>query len=117
VSGPHSFAVRLSAVRFARRAIAHEVHLALRPRLARQRSRVHRIPSRVRDDARSAPLVGTGWLHKPVICAELKIKYFYAQIWTAQISMKSLGKFDFWRNVFQPETLRQADRPRYDLPR
>jgi hypothetical protein len=32
---------------------------------------------------------------------ELKIKYFYAQIWTAQISMKSLGKFDFWRNGFQ----------------
>ena len=36
--------------------IAHEVHLALRLPLHALRSRVHRIPSRVRDDARSAPL-------------------------------------------------------------
>ena len=39
-SGPHDFAVRLSAVRY-------------------RRIRVHRIPSRVRDD-RESPLCGTG---------------------------------------------------------
>src|ERR1700736_4816595 len=39
--------------------IAHEVHLALRLPLRARRSRVHRIPPRGRDDARS-PLCGTG---------------------------------------------------------
>src|SRR4030081_3232314 len=39
--------------------IAHEVHLALRLPLRAQRPRVHRIPSRGRDD-RESPLCGTG---------------------------------------------------------
>src|SRR6266702_5293074 len=43
----------------ARRPIAHG-RPALRSPLARQRCRVHRIPSRVRDDSRSAPLAGLG---------------------------------------------------------
>jgi len=47
------------AVRFARReSLMGSTHPATTS--ARQRSRVHRIPSRVRDDARSAPLAGSG---------------------------------------------------------
>ena len=46
------------------RAIAHGFTPRLATAMARQRSRVHHIPSRVRDDARSAPLVGTGRHHQ-----------------------------------------------------
>jgi hypothetical protein len=43
-----------------RRLIAHEL-IALRHRFRADAARVHRIPSRVRDD-RDTPLCGTGWL-------------------------------------------------------
>jgi hypothetical protein len=59
VSEPHGFTVRSSADHLARQLTAHEVHLALRLPLRAWRSCVHRIPPRVRDDARS-PLCGTG---------------------------------------------------------
>jgi hypothetical protein len=55
VSGPHGFAVRISAVR--PRAVARSRKTALRT-FARRRCRVHRIPSRVRDDARPPLLPG-----------------------------------------------------------
>ena len=57
VPGPHGFAVRFSAVRL--RAVNRSRLGPPCDHLARRRCRVHRIPSRVRDDARSAPLVGT----------------------------------------------------------
>jgi hypothetical protein len=52
VSGPHGFAVRSNVVRPARLSIAHEDQPAPATAFARRRSRVHHIPSRVRDDAR-----------------------------------------------------------------
>jgi hypothetical protein len=58
VSGPHGFAVRAIRRSSCTPRDRSRAWLALRPR-SRRRSRVHRIPSRVRDDARSAPLVGT----------------------------------------------------------
>ena len=56
--GPHGFAVRTCIGR-PRAVIAHEVHLALRLHLRARRCRVHRIPSRVRDD-RETPLCRDG---------------------------------------------------------
>ena len=45
--------------------------------VSRQRCRVHRIPSRVRDDSRSAPLVGKGRGELvELICPTAKAKYF-----------------------------------------
>jgi hypothetical protein len=64
-SGPHGFAVRLGAVR--------QRHL-----------RVHRIPSRVRDD-RDTPLEWDEMAaNKEVIWVERKPKYFCGQGWTAK---------------------------------
>jgi hypothetical protein len=58
---------------------------------ARQRCRVHRIPSRVRDDSRSAPLAGLGRGELvELICPTAKAKYFLRRDWTTQISLKSL---------------------------
>ena len=57
-SGPHGFAVRDQRRRPARRLIAHEL-IALRHRFRADAARVHRIPSRVRDD-RDTPL-SVGW--------------------------------------------------------
>jgi hypothetical protein len=54
VSGPHGFAVRFGVVRLARRLIAHGKPPC--DNAARRRCRVHRIPSRVRDD-RDTPLL------------------------------------------------------------
>jgi len=58
VSGPHGFAVRESAVRLARREPLTDRDPPC-DHLARRRCRVHRIPSRVRDD-RETPLTRVG---------------------------------------------------------
>src|SRR6476660_7114825 len=59
--------------------------------LARRRCRVHRIPSRVRDDSRSAPLAGKGRGELvELICPTAKAKYLLRRDWTTQISLKSL---------------------------
>ena len=79
VSGPHGFAVRISAVR-------------------QRRIRVHRIPARVRDD-RETPLSSGGtarFIH--LIWGFGKSEYFCGQGWTGQISLIQLRKFDFTRN-------------------
>jgi hypothetical protein len=57
-SGPHDFAVRTCVVR--QRAVDRSQALSTRPAITShaQRCRVHRIPSRVRDD-RDTPLQGT----------------------------------------------------------
>src|SRR5580704_10565018 len=74
-SGPHDFAVRLSAVR-------------------QERLRVHRIPLHVRDD-RETPLVWDGMArYKPVIWVGWKQEYFSRDDWTGQISLKWREKFD-----------------------
>src|SRR4029453_9880105 len=56
---PHGFAVRFSVGHLARRACLRE-NLPCKQRFALDTARVHRIPSRVRDDVRSAPLAGSG---------------------------------------------------------
>ena len=62
-SGPHDFAVRLSAVR-------------------QKRLRVHRIPLHVRDD-RETPLVWDGMARdKPVIWVGCEADYFCIDDWT-----------------------------------
>jgi hypothetical protein len=72
-SGPHDFAVRLSAVR-------------------QKRLRVHRIPPRVRDD-REPPLVWDGTARiKPVIWVACEAEYFFRDNWTGQITLKGLEK-------------------------
>jgi hypothetical protein len=73
-SGPHDFAVRLSAVR-------------------QRRLCVHRIPLHVRDD-RETPLVWDGMEeNKPVIWVACEADYFSRDYWTGQISLKWLKKF------------------------
>jgi hypothetical protein len=76
VSGPHDFAVRLSAVR-------------------QERIRVHRIPSRVRDD-REAPLEWdeTAEVLK-VIWVNRKQQYFFRRDWTTQITLIRFRKLSF----------------------
>jgi hypothetical protein len=67
-SGPHDFAVRVSAVR-------------------QKRLCVHRIPPRVRDD-REPPLVWNGMARdKPVIWVGCEADYFSSNDWTGQISL------------------------------
>ena len=56
VAEPHGFAVRCNVGHLARRARSRIT--ALQTRFAPDAACVHRIPSRVRDDARSAPLSG-----------------------------------------------------------
>jgi hypothetical protein len=69
-SGPHDFAVRLCAVRH-------------------RRIRVHRIPSRVRDD-REPPLCGTGRREYELICSFGKSEYFCKRGWTRKSKMLPL---------------------------
>src|ERR1035438_4579416 len=90
-SGPHVFAVRISAVR-------------------QRRLRVHRIPARVRDD-RETPLSSGGTaalLH--LIWVFGKSEYFCRWGWTGQISLIRLAKFDFTRT--RPNALRPSFRVR-----
>src|SRR6202022_2285225 len=70
-SGPHDFAVRVSAVR--QRAVDRS-QAETRPAitLRAQRCRVHRIPPRVRDDRASAPL--WGGTHPPYSCFYQTVK-------------------------------------------
>ena len=73
-SGPHDFAVRLSAVR-------------------QERLRVHRIPPHVRDD-RETPLVWDGIEeNKPVIWVGCEADYFSCDDWTGRTSLIPLNKF------------------------
>src|SRR5229473_5878377 len=72
--------------------IAHEVHLALRLPLRAWRSRVHRIPSRVRDDARSAPLWDGTARDIEVIWVRREGKYFCKRGWTASIRLIRFNK-------------------------
>jgi PAS domain-containing protein len=70
-----------SAVRLARVARSQKPPCE---QLSRQRCRVHRIPSRVRDDSRSAPLAGKGRGELvELICPTEKAKYFCKWGWTA----------------------------------
>jgi hypothetical protein len=74
-----------------------------RPRqapLVSQRRRVHRIPPRVRDD-RDTPLVPERDGDRICMTSDYrKDKYFSFSIWTCQIRLKRLDKFEFWRNAF-----------------
>jgi hypothetical protein len=63
-SGPHDFAVRISAVR-------------------QRRIRVHRIPSRVRDDREPPLLWDRTAANIPMICDFGKSEYFSVGGWTA----------------------------------
>ena len=73
-SGPHDFAVRVSAVR-------------------QKRINVHRIPPHVRDD-RETPLVWDGMARdKPVIWGASEAEYFSRDDWTGQIRLKWREKF------------------------
>ena len=100
VSGPHGFAVRSNVVRPAR--LLNRSRGSTRPAtaIARRRSRVHHIPSRVRDDARPPLLSERDGIIKAVIWVESETEYFYAGDWTTQISLKSLGNFRFACNGF-----------------
>jgi hypothetical protein len=61
--------------------------------LARRRCRVHRIPSRVRDDSRSAPLAGKGQGELvELICPTIKAEYFLREGWTEKITLIGLRK-------------------------
>ena len=72
-SGPHDFAVRLSAARL-------------------QLIRVHRIPPRGRDD-RVSPLCGTGWGELvEMIWPTGKAEYFCKQGWTGKSLICPSGK-------------------------
>ena len=69
--------------------------------ISRRRYRVHRIPSRVRDDARSAPLAGKGRGELvELICPTAKAEYFLREGWTTQIKLKCLEKFVYTRIGF-----------------
>ena len=69
--------------------------------ISRRRYRVHRIPSRVRDDARSAPLAGKGRGELvELICPTAKAVYFLREGWTTQIKLKCLEKFAYTRIGF-----------------
>jgi hypothetical protein len=77
-SGPHAFAVRVSAVR-------------------QERIHVHRIPLHVRDDReRPSDGAGRGELVM-VICPTAKAQYFFERDWTTQISLIRLDKSGFTR--------------------
>jgi hypothetical protein len=100
VSGPHGFAVRSSAVRPARRAIAHGVHPALR-----QRWRTGAFASTTSRPAfvttRDPPLLSErDGTNRPVIWVKRETEYFLPEVWTAQISLKSLQNSLFTRNGF-----------------
>jgi hypothetical protein len=76
-SGPHDFAVRLGAVR--------QRHL-----------RVHRIPPRVRDDTRYAPLVGRDGAD---YCGDLRpeeTEIFFEMGLDRQISWIGFNRSSFW---------------------
>jgi hypothetical protein len=62
-----------------------------------RRCRVHRIPSRVRDD-REPPLLGRDNATNAVIWVFPEPKCFCREDWTGQISLICLQKLDFWRN-------------------
>jgi len=81
VSGPHDFAVRISAARLA---------TPSRPS--------HPAPN-VRDDA-YAPLVSARRGKESPISEKTKAKYFYAKDWTTQITLKCFMKSCFWRTQF-----------------
>ena len=82
-SGPHDFAVHLSAVR-------------------QKRLGVHRIPPHVRDD-RETPLVWDGMAtNKPVIWVERKQEYFSRDDWTGQITLIRFNKFPCGRTGRHP---------------
>jgi hypothetical protein len=85
VSEPHGFAVRSSADHLARQLTAHEVHLALRLPWRAWRPCVHRIPPRVRDDARSAPLWDGTVMDIEVIWVRPERKYFCKRGWTGKL--------------------------------
>jgi hypothetical protein len=79
-SGPHDFAVRLSAAR--------QEHI-----------RVHRIPSRVRDD-REPPLMWDGTaIISEVIWVRPKQQSFCRQGWTGRIGLIRFNKFRCARRV------------------
>jgi hypothetical protein len=89
-SGPHDFTVRVSAVRLRAGDRSRETRPAI-PSRAR-RCRVHRIPSRVRDD-RDTPLVGDETARVIVlIWVKREPEYFCKQDWTATIRLIRFNK-------------------------
>ena len=104
-------------VRPARRGVAHEPTRPANTR-SRRRSRVHRIPSRVRDDARSAPLAGTrrrGRSHR-FEWRESEI-FLRERDWPTQIILKCLNKSYFTRNGYSAPRPHEHARMQADLPR
>jgi len=74
-----------------------------------RRSRVHRIPPRVRDD-RDPPLWGMRWRELiAVICPTGPAEFFCERDWTTQITLKSQRKSKFTRSGFSAH--RRADLP------
>ena len=82
-----------------------------------RRSRVHRIPHRVRDD-RDPPLWGMRWRELiAVICPTGPAEYFCERDWTTQITLKSLRKSKFTRSGFFGPIGLERRRMQADLPR
>jgi len=53
---------------------------------------------------------------KPLIWGRREAKYFFAQDWTTQISLKGLEKFRFTRERYCEVSSRRARRQAIDLP-
>ena len=81
---PHDFAVRLACVT----SIAHKASTASSPTF---RTFAQRPSYRVR------------WRIYRIIRTLCKPNYFCERDWTPQITLRSLGKFDFWRREFPAE--------------
>jgi len=92
--GQHDFAVRKTSF-VLRASIAHRKSALRSPRA--RRSGVHRIsgPTYVTFAIRPSDRAGTTQINH--ISEKKKEEYFCAEIWTGQISLKRLAKFDFAR--------------------
>jgi hypothetical protein len=92
-SGPHVFAVRVSAIR-------------------QRRIRVHRIPRSTSVTIAKRPSRGGGTAADiKVIWAGQEPEYFFKRDWTASISLIRLDKLAFWRKTPAPAMARQASDP------
>ncbi len=89
-SGPHDFAVRRSALSSAAPPSSTASHRAFR------------------DDREPPLLSGETGGFKSLICPTAEAEYFFGEDWTAQISLKWFGKFDFVRRP-DGRDLRRSD--------
>jgi hypothetical protein len=103
-------------VRPARRGAAHEPGSPC-DRDSRRRSRVHRIPSRVRDDAHPPLLSERDGAERAIDLSRGKAKYFHAKGWPTQIILKGLNKSSSTRSGYSAPRPHEHARMRADLPR